>query len=192
MEYLKKTGLLILKVTVMWASREAAEKFYPPATSRWALKGARRALNNLRAMGIDPLTTYFGSNDILIIAKKIRELLVTYLSSGPIFALRVEGPNATHVAHKMVGSTCPSKARRGSIRGDLSKDCYDLALAEGRACLNVAHGSANKVEATRDNRWVETHEKHRNGDMWPSTLLFEWLEAAGYPLPRNRPKPEVM
>jgi len=46
--------------------------------------------------------------------------LMEHITSGPIVALVVEGPNAVKVVRKMVGATNPAEAEPGTVRGDYS------------------------------------------------------------------------
>lgn len=66
--------------------------------------------------------------------------LVEFITSGPVVAMCIEGPNAIAIVRKVMGSTNPVDATPGTIRGDLSIDL-------GR---NVIHGSANPGDAERE------------------------------------------
>jgi len=57
--------------------------------------------------------------------------LVDFITSGPVFALVLDGQDATRQVRRMMGATDPADAEPGTIRGD-----YGLDL--GR---NVIHGS---------------------------------------------------
>ena len=52
--------------------------------------------------------------------KPFFEGLLTFITSGPLVALALEGPNAIGMVRTMVGSTRPHEAAAGSIRGDLA------------------------------------------------------------------------
>jgi nucleoside-diphosphate kinase len=66
--------------------------------------------------------------------------LVGFITSGPVVAMCIEGPNAIAVVRKMMGPTNPVEAAPGTVRGDLAIDL-------GR---NVIHGSANVADAERE------------------------------------------
>jgi nucleoside-diphosphate kinase len=66
--------------------------------------------------------------------------LVSYITSGPVVALCLEGKNAVSVVRTVNGATKPWDAAPGSIRGD-------LALDIGR---NVVHGSDSVEAAGRE------------------------------------------
>ena len=46
--------------------------------------------------------------------------LVEYLSSRPVVAAVLEGPNAIEVVRAMIGKTRPHEAASGTIRGDFA------------------------------------------------------------------------
>jgi nucleoside-diphosphate kinase len=46
--------------------------------------------------------------------------LVAFITSSPLVAIAVEGPNAIGVVRSMVGATRPWEAAPGTIRGDLA------------------------------------------------------------------------
>ena len=66
--------------------------------------------------------------------------LISFITSSPVVALVLEGPNAISITRKMMGGTDPSSAEPGTIRGDLGIDM-------GR---NLIHGSANLEDAERE------------------------------------------
>jgi nucleoside-diphosphate kinase len=45
--------------------------------------------------------------------------LVEFITSGPVAAVALEGPDAIAVARRLVGKTMPNEAEPGTIRGDL-------------------------------------------------------------------------
>jgi nucleoside-diphosphate kinase len=45
--------------------------------------------------------------------------LVEFITSGPVAAVALEGPDAIAVVRRMVGGTMPGQAEPGTIRGDL-------------------------------------------------------------------------
>jgi nucleoside-diphosphate kinase len=45
--------------------------------------------------------------------------LVEFITSGPVAAVALEGPDAIATARRLVGGTMPNQAEPGTIRGDL-------------------------------------------------------------------------
>ena len=66
--------------------------------------------------------------------------LVGFITSGPVVAMVLEGPNAVAEVRKMMGATHPKDALPGTIRGD-----YATTIDE-----NVIHGSASLEDAHRE------------------------------------------
>jgi len=66
--------------------------------------------------------------------------LVEFITSGPTFALVVEGEGAIATMRKTIGATNPADAEPGSIRGDLA-----LAMPD-----NLVHGSDSPESAERE------------------------------------------
>src|SRR6266498_3407879 len=66
--------------------------------------------------------------------------LVSFITSGPVLALAVEGESAISVVRAMMGTTNPLDSPPGTIRGD-----YALELS-----YNIVHGSDSKAGAKRE------------------------------------------
>lgn len=75
--------------------------------------------------------------------------LVSFITSGPVFAMVVEGKNVVEVTRTLVGETNPTKAAPGTIRGN-----YGIDL--GR---NIIHGSDSNESAEREiGLWFDQSE----------------------------------
>jgi nucleoside-diphosphate kinase len=66
--------------------------------------------------------------------------LVTFITGGPVVAMRWNGESAVAVARTLMGETNPVEAAPGTIRGDLA-----LELTE-----NIVHGSDSTASAERE------------------------------------------
>ena len=66
--------------------------------------------------------------------------LVDFITSGPVFAMVLEGQDATRQVRRMMGATDPKEAEPGTIRGDYGMDL-------GR---NVIHGSDHEDEGANE------------------------------------------
>ena len=66
--------------------------------------------------------------------------LVEFITSGPTWALVVEGEGAIATLRKTIGATNPADAEPGSIRGDLANSMPD----------NLVHGSDSPASAQRE------------------------------------------
>jgi len=85
--------------------------------------------------------------------------LQDYMTEGPVVAMVFEGFGAIQKARDLVGHTDPSRARKGTIRGDLGKDSMKKADQEGRGLRNLIHASATKEEGEAEvSLWFEKGE----------------------------------
>lgn len=66
--------------------------------------------------------------------------LVSFITSGPLVCIAVEGNNAVSLIRNSMGSTNPVESHPGTIRGDLAIDI-------GR---NLIHGSDSVAEGLRE------------------------------------------
>ena len=72
--------------------------------------------------------------------KGFYEELVSFITSGPLVALVLEGDSAVVAARQIIGATNPLDANTGSIRGD-------FAIEVGQ---NMVHGSDSPESAQRE------------------------------------------
>ena len=72
--------------------------------------------------------------------KGFYEEVVGYLTSGPIVAMAVTGPNAVKAIRSMMGATNPVEANPGTVRGDLALSIED----------NLTHSSSDPDAAARE------------------------------------------
>lgn len=72
--------------------------------------------------------------------KPFFEGLVSFITSGPVVAMIVEGENSIAEWRKMMGATNPADATPGTIRGDFASTIDE----------NVAHGSDAPATAKRE------------------------------------------
>jgi len=94
--------------------------------------------------------------------------LVEFITSGPVAAVAVAGPDAIAVVRRLVGATMPNQAEPGTIRGDLgisglrnlihASDAPETAEAE----LALWFGADALVDYERDvDTWIVAEEPPR-------------------------------
>jgi nucleoside-diphosphate kinase len=66
--------------------------------------------------------------------------LVSFITSGPVVAMVVEGPDAVKGLRQIMGATNPLEATPGSIRGDFATEIGE----------NIVHGSDSPESAARE------------------------------------------
>ena len=92
--------------------------------------------------------------------KGFYEPLLSYITSGPVACMVLEGENAVASARAMMGKTNPQDAAPGTIRGD-------FAQVTGR---NVIHGSDSSESAKREIKLFfndyEIHKYEKIDEVW--------------------------
>lgn len=78
------------------------------------------------------------------VGKPFYEPLVDFMSSGPVTAVVIEGERCIEGFRSLAGTTDPTKAAPGSIRGDFGRD-WGKAVQE-----NIVHGSDSPDSAARE------------------------------------------
>ena len=84
------------------------------------------------------------------VGKSFYEPLKQFMMSGPVVAMIIEGEDAVAHVRKITGATDPSKADKGTIRGDLGIDSQEKADQESRAIQNLVHASGTSEEAEKE------------------------------------------
>ncbi len=93
--------------------------------------------------------------------KRVFDELVGYISEGPVIAICLEGVEAISVTRKIVGSTYPSEALPGTIRGDFCHISKDYANKHKKTVENLIHASANEEDAKKELAlWFSIEELH--------------------------------
>ncbi len=104
--------------------------------ARFERKGLRLVALNLMTMSRDLAAQHYAEHE----GKGFYEELVTFITSGPLVAMVLEGEQAVVAARQVIGATDPLKATTGSIRGD-------FAIEVGQ---NMVHGSDAPESAARE------------------------------------------
>ena len=99
-------------------------------------KGFRLVAVELRTLDEATAKQHYGEHE----GKPFFGDLVSFITSGPLVALCVEGPEAVGAVRALMGPTNPVTAPPGSIRGD-----YGLEIEK-----NLVHGSDSPESAARE------------------------------------------
>ena len=129
--------------------------------ARFERKGLKvvglRLLNVPRPMAEEHYAVHAG--------KHFYEGLVEFITSGPVAALALEGPDAIATVRRLVGKTMPNQAEPGTIRGDLgisglrnlihASDATETAAAE----LKLGFDDAQVLDYERScEEWIVAEE----------------------------------
>ena len=103
---------------------------------RFERKGLRLAALKQMTLDADAARRHYAEHE----GKPFFGELVDFITSGPLVAMVLEGPEAVTAARQVIGATNPLEATTGSIRGD-------FAVAVGQ---NMVHGSDSDESAARE------------------------------------------
>jgi nucleoside-diphosphate kinase len=104
--------------------------------ARFERKGLRLVAMTLMTMSRDLAAQHYAEHE----GKGFYEELVTFITSGPLVAMVLEGEQAIVAARQVIGATNPIEATTGSIRGD-----YAIEVGQ-----NMVHGSDSPDSAARE------------------------------------------
>jgi nucleoside-diphosphate kinase len=104
--------------------------------ARFERKGLRLVAMTLMTMTRQLAERHYAEHE----GKPFYEELVTFITSGPLVAMVLEGEQAVDAARQVIGATDPLQAGPGSIRGD-----YAISVGQ-----NMVHGSDSVESAARE------------------------------------------
>jgi nucleoside-diphosphate kinase len=104
--------------------------------ARFERKGLRLVALQLMTMSRDLAARHYAEHE----GKPFYEELVSFITSGSLVAMVLEGESAIAAARQVIGATNPLEASPGSIRGD-----YAIAVGQ-----NMVHGSDAPESAARE------------------------------------------
>ena len=104
--------------------------------ARFERKGLRIIAMRLMTMDMAMAEQHYAEH----VGKGFYEELVSFITSGPLVALVLEGEAAVTAARQVIGATNPLEATTGSIRGD-----YAIAVGQ-----NMVHGSDSPESSQRE------------------------------------------
>ena len=104
--------------------------------ARFERKGLRLVAMTLMTMSRDLAAQHYAEHE----GKGFYEELVTFITSGQLVAMVLEGEQAIVAARQVIGATNPIEATTGSIRGD-----YAIEVGQ-----NMVHGSDSPDSAARE------------------------------------------
>ena len=104
--------------------------------ARFERKGLKLVAMSLLTMTRELASQHYAEHE----GKPFYDELVTFITSGPLVAMVLDGEQAVVAARQVIGATDPLKATTGSIRGD-------FAIEVGQ---NMVHGSDSPESAARE------------------------------------------
>ncbi|MBI2120514.1 MAG: nucleoside-diphosphate kinase [Parcubacteria group bacterium] len=149
---IERTGLKLVALKVMLATREQAVKHYNK-DDKWCEEKGARTVKNLELAGKTP------EKPAIEYGRDIVNGLADFMTCGPVVAMVWQGNAAAGIVKKLVGGTEPLTSDVGTIRGDFTIDSYDMANVDARAVRNLIHCSDTPEEASREMQiWFKDDE----------------------------------
>ncbi|HHX58240.1 MAG TPA: nucleoside-diphosphate kinase [Candidatus Moranbacteria bacterium] len=151
----ERTGLKLVGLKMIAPSEEMAVRhYYEVGGDAWIKEVGRKAAEAYEKKGEKSPYATFEENGQAILKANAK-----YLSSGPVIAMVWQGAGAVELVRKITGSTAPSLADVGTIRGDFTLDSYALADTDRRSIRNLIHASGTPEEAAMEIPiWFEENE----------------------------------
>lgn len=113
--------------------------------SRFERKGLKLIGAKLINVSTELAETHYGEHK----GKPFYDGLVSFITSGPVLCLAMEGPSAVSVVRKLVGKTFGTEAEPGTIRGDYGS-------SRG---MNLIHASDSTESSARElELWFNSEE----------------------------------
>ncbi|WP_307844278.1 nucleoside-diphosphate kinase [Actinospica acidithermotolerans] len=103
-------------------------------------KGMRVIAMDLRSLPRELVEEHYAEHQ----GKPFFEPLVSFMLSGPVVAMVIEGHRCIEAFRTLSGATDPVKAAPGTIRGDLATDVGTTVVQ------NLVHGSDSPASAERE------------------------------------------
>ena len=104
--------------------------------SRLEGRGLRIVAMKMLQMSREMASNHYSAH----VGKGFFEGLVDFITSSPIVAMVLEGPDAVEMVRNTMGATNPLQAQPGTIRGDLAVDIGQ----------NLVHGSDSPESAAKE------------------------------------------
>ncbi len=108
--------------------------------ARFERKGYRIAELKMLVPSAELLASHYAEHE----GKPFYEPLVSYMGSGPVVALVLEGNGVIEGARTLMGGSNPTTAAPGTIRGDFGRDWGESVQK------NLVHGSDSAESAERE------------------------------------------
>ncbi|WP_066193206.1 MULTISPECIES: nucleoside-diphosphate kinase [Gracilibacillus] len=128
------------------------------AVSRFEQKGYTLAAAKLMTISEELAKQHYAEHE----GKSFFHDLISFITSGPVFAMVWEGENIIATARQMMGKTNPQEAHPGTIRGDFGVVTH----------RNIIHGSDSPESAEREINLFFTNEEvqhyTKSTDAWLS------------------------
>ena len=163
---IEQVGLKVVGLKMIRPTLKEVDEHYPK-DEKWIHRLGEKTLATYEKYGYDAKAE-LGTDKAEKIGPMVREWLIKFMTSAPVVVMAVKGTHAVPMVRKLAGSTMPSDATLGTLRGDFSVDSAASANREKRAVHNLVHASETAEEAVHEiKHWFgkdKIHDYERTDD----------------------------
>lgn len=141
---IEKVGLKLIGMKMIVPTADHVRAHYS-IDPNWKIMVGEKSIESYKKKGQVP-----PSEDPKEIGDMVIDVLVKYITSGPVIVMAVQGAHAVGIIRKIVGGTEPLSSDVGTIRGDYVLDSYQMADTDKRAVRNLIHASGSVEEANQE------------------------------------------
>lgn len=138
----EQIGLKLVGVKMVVPTADFVRKHYT-LDPEWHVKTGTKSIKAYTDKG----EQHPHGSDPVKVSGRILDMLVQYISSGPVVAMVWQGAHCVDVVRKLVGGTEPRSSDVGTIRGDYVLDSYEMSNHDARSIRNLIHASGSAKEA---------------------------------------------
>lgn len=146
---IERAGLKIVAMKMILPTEEQVRAHYPVTDETWVTRLGNKSLGSFEGLSVSA-EEVLGTTNEHEIGKEVVENLVSFMTSGPVICMVVEGVQAVAMLRKLAGATLPFMAAVGTIRGDYSVDSPAVANAQHRSIHNLFHASETIEEVQQE------------------------------------------
>jgi len=168
---IEQVGLKIIGLKMFQPEKKMVDDHYPKDEA-WITRLGMKTLATYEKYGYDAKKE-LGTDKAEEIGPMVREWLLKFMTSGPVVVMAVNGVHSVEMVRKLAGSTMPSDAELGTIRGDFSVDSAAAANRDKRAVYNLVHASETQEEAEHEiKHWFGTGESLWNYERADEMVMY--------------------
>jgi nucleoside-diphosphate kinase len=146
----EEAGFKLVAARMIKATQKQAADHYPGDNEKWLRNLGDKTMKNYND-DLKGVKRDYGTTDTLEMGKIIYKKMMEYIASSPVIIMVWEGNHAIERIRSLVGSTVPTFAEVGSLRGSYAVDTPALASQAGRITFKtLIHTSDSVDEAKRE------------------------------------------
>lgn len=157
---IERAGLKIVAMKMLVPTEAQVKAHYPVSDEAWVTRLGSKSLSSFENLSVTA-EEILGTTDKKTIGEDVVKNLISFMTSGPVICMVVEGVQAVAMVRKLAGATLPFMAEVGTIRGDYSVDSPAVANAQHRSIHNLFHASETLEEVEQEiNVWFKGETIH--------------------------------